>query len=140
MIFPALAAAALLVFIFDFTSFGVILVLGGPRFATLETEIYYQTVALFDLPTAAVLALVQLLCTLALTVIYTRFSARLSRPADLRTPKVYAPPFVNRRAKLAAVSFLVLLALVFAAPLAGLAFRSVSRLGAEPRQTPPPPS
>jgi len=135
MIFPALAAAALLVFIFDFTSFGVILVLGGPRFATLETEIYYQTVALFDLPTAAVLALVQLLCTLALTVIYTRLSARLSRPADLRTPKVSAQPFANRRAKLAAVSFLVLLALFFAAPLAGLAFRSVSRLGAERGQT-----
>ena len=32
---PAITAAALLVFIFDFTSFGVILILGGPRFATL---------------------------------------------------------------------------------------------------------
>jgi len=49
---PAVAAAALLVFIFDFTSFGVILVLGGPRFATLEVEIYNQTVSLFNLPLA----------------------------------------------------------------------------------------
>ncbi|MEX2144345.1 MAG: iron ABC transporter permease [Anaerolineales bacterium] len=131
MILPAVAAAALLVFIFDFTSFGVILVLGGPRFATLETEIYYQTVALFDLPTAAALALVQLLCTLALTVIYTRLSARLSRPQDLRSPRIATHPFANRRTKLAAAVFLVLLALFFAAPLGSLALRSVSRLGAE---------
>ena len=41
LLLPAITAAALLVFIFDFTSFGVILVLGGPRFATMEVEIYY---------------------------------------------------------------------------------------------------
>jgi thiamine transport system permease protein len=130
MILPALAAAALLVFIFDFTSFGVILVLGGPRFATLETEIYYQTVALFNLPTAAALALVQLLCTLALTILYTRLSGRLSQPQDLRAPQVAAQPFASRRARLAAGGFLVLLALFFTAPLAGLALRSVTQVSA----------
>lgn len=56
---PAVAAAALMVFLFTFTSFGVIQVLGGPRFATLEVEIYRQTAYLLDLPTAAVLTLVQ---------------------------------------------------------------------------------
>lgn len=128
---PALAAAALLVFIFDFTSFGVILILGGPHFATLETEIYYQTVALFDLPTAAILALVQLACTLALTIIYTRLSAKLSHPLDLRAPRAVAQPFASRGAKLAAGAFLVALALFFVAPLGGLALRSISRLGPE---------
>ncbi|MFN2281725.1 MAG: ABC transporter permease, partial [Anaerolineales bacterium] len=39
LLLPAIAAAALLVFIFDFTSFGVVLILGGPTFATLEVEI-----------------------------------------------------------------------------------------------------
>jgi thiamine transport system permease protein len=131
MISPALAASALLVFVFDFTSFGVILVLGGPRFATLETEIYYQTVALFDLPTAGALALIQLLCTLALTIIYTRLSARLSRPLELRALRAAAQPFVTRRSKWAAGGFLILLAIFFVAPLGGLALRSVSRLDAE---------
>ena len=131
MISPALTAAALLVFIFDFTSFGVILVLGGPRFATLETEIYYQTVALFDLPTAGALALIQLLCTLALTILYTRLSARPSRPLELRAPQAVAQPFATRRAKWAASAFLILLAIFFAAPLGGLALRSISRVGAE---------
>jgi thiamine transport system permease protein len=50
---PAIAAAALLVFIFDFTSFGVVLILGGAQFATLEVEVYRQTVNLFNLPMAA---------------------------------------------------------------------------------------
>ncbi len=130
MISPALLAAALLVFIFDFTSFGVILILGGPHFATLETEIYYQTVALFDLPTAAVLALMQLLCTLALTIIYARLSARVSRPAELRAPQSVARSFSPRGRLLAGV-FIALLLLFFLAPLGGLAARSVTRLGAE---------
>ncbi len=47
---PAIFAAALLVFIFDFTSFGVILILGGPQFNTIETAIYRKTLINFDLP------------------------------------------------------------------------------------------
>jgi thiamine transport system permease protein len=62
---PAIVAAASIVFLFCFTSFGVILVLGGPRYATLETEIYRQTAQLLDLPVAAALAIVQLGAVLA---------------------------------------------------------------------------
>ncbi|MCA1221472.1 ABC transporter permease [Streptomyces sp. 8L] len=56
---PAVAAAALMVFLFTFTSFGVIQILGGPGFSTLEVEIYRQTAELLQLPTAAILTLVQ---------------------------------------------------------------------------------
>ncbi|WP_171076134.1 iron ABC transporter permease [Streptomyces sp. YIM 121038] len=56
---PAVAAAALMVFLFTFTSFGIVQILGGPTYATLEVEIYRQTANLLDLPTAAVLTLVQ---------------------------------------------------------------------------------
>ena len=59
---PALAAAAAIVFLFSFTSFGIVLILGGPRYATIEAEIYNQAVRLFDLRAAAVLSLVQLAC------------------------------------------------------------------------------
>ncbi|MCI0352785.1 MAG: ABC transporter permease subunit, partial [Acidobacteriales bacterium] len=45
---PAILAAAVLVFVFTFTSFGVVLILGLPRFAKLEVEIYYQATALFN--------------------------------------------------------------------------------------------
>jgi thiamine transport system permease protein len=56
---PAVAAAALMVFLFTFTSFGVVQILGGPTFSTLEVEIYRQTAQIFDLSTAAVLTIVQ---------------------------------------------------------------------------------
>ncbi|MEU6061703.1 iron ABC transporter permease [Streptomyces sp. NPDC047097] len=56
---PAVAAAALMVFLFTYTSFGIVQILGGPAYTTLEAEIYRQTAQLLDLPTAAVLTLVQ---------------------------------------------------------------------------------
>jgi len=55
LLHPALFAATLLVFLFDFTSFGVILLLGGSQYATLEVEIYIQAVKQLHLSTAALL-------------------------------------------------------------------------------------
>jgi thiamine transport system permease protein len=69
---PAIMAASLLVFIFCFSSFGVILILGGPRFATIEVEIYRQAIHLFNLPMAAALSLVQILFMFAFMWVYTR--------------------------------------------------------------------
>ncbi|WP_446463535.1 ABC transporter permease [Streptomyces sp. BRA346] len=67
---PAVAAAALMVFLFTFTSFGVIQILGGPRYATLEVAIYRQTAQLLDLPTAAVLTLVQFAAVAAVLALH----------------------------------------------------------------------
>ncbi|MEU7106735.1 iron ABC transporter permease [Streptomyces sp. NPDC046215] len=69
---PAVAAAALMVFLFTFTSFGVVQILGGPRYATLEVEIYQQTAQLLDLPTAAVLTLVQFAAVAVLLAVHAR--------------------------------------------------------------------
>lgn len=81
---PSIVAAGLLVFLFCFTSFGVILILGGLRFATLEVEIYRQAVSYFNLPMAAFLSLVQLMITFTVMALYTRAQARLSRVLRLR--------------------------------------------------------
>jgi thiamine transport system permease protein len=124
---PAIAAASLLVFIFDFTSFGVILILGGPHFATLEVEIYYQTISLFNLPLAAVLSIIQLACTLGLTVIYTRLSARLSRPISLRPQRYTQRRLDTWPRKIAAATLIVLLLGFMTTPLLGLAVRSFTR-------------
>lgn len=76
---PALLAAATLVFIFCFTSFGVILLLTpSPEFATLEVEIYRLTARLLDLQGSSVLVVIQLLMVGVLTFIYTRLQERLS--------------------------------------------------------------
>jgi len=75
---PAILAASLLVFVFCFTSFGVVLILGGPRLATIEVEIFRQAVHLFNLPVAAALSLVQILFTFGLMAAYTRLERRTS--------------------------------------------------------------
>lgn len=67
---PAVAAAALMVFLFTFTSFGVVQILGGPTFSTLEVEIYRQTSEIFDLSTAAVLTIIQFLAVGAILAVH----------------------------------------------------------------------
>ena len=129
LLMPALSAAGLLIFIFDFTSFGVILTLGGPRFATLETEIYYQTVSLFNLPMAAVLATLQLACTLILTVLYARLAGRLARPITLRPRSFTQRRLITWRGRLAGGLILVSLLALLILPLAGLAARSFVSAG-----------
>ncbi|MEV6011161.1 iron ABC transporter permease [Streptomyces sp. NPDC051976] len=67
---PSVAAAALMVFLFTFTSFGVIQILGGPTYSTLEVEIYRETAELLDLRTAAVLTLVQFVAVGAILAVH----------------------------------------------------------------------
>ena len=131
LIGPAITAAALLVFIFDFTSFGVILILGGPKFATLEVEIFYQTISLFNLPLAAVLALLQLGCTLAMTIIYTRLSRRLSRPLQLRSRRYTQKRLTTWRSRLFAGVVIITLFVILITPLLALAMRSFARFEPE---------
>ncbi len=131
LIGPAITAAALLVFIFDFTSFGVILILGGPKFATLEVEIFYQTISLFNLPLAAVLALLQLGCTLAMTIIYTRLSRRLTRPLQLRSRRYTQKRLTTWRSRLFAGVVIITLFVILITPLLALAMRSFARFEPE---------
>ncbi|MBI3739844.1 MAG: iron ABC transporter permease, partial [Chloroflexi bacterium] len=126
---PSLFAASLLVFLFDFTSFGVILLLGGPRFATLEVAIYIQALQMLNLPLAALLSLIQLLCTLAFSILYTRTLSRSTvqtAPRSSLTHKARTPC-----EKTFVFSFIFLLFTFFVLPLLALPLRSVSRLDAD---------
>jgi thiamine transport system permease protein len=125
LLLPAVGASALLVFLFCFTSFGVILILGGPRFATLEVEIYRQAVTFFHLPEAAALCLVQMLLTFAIMVVYTRAQARAAVPLNLRPAESTAVP-PTTAPHIAGVALVVIAMLAFlAGPLIALAARSV---------------
>ena len=128
---PSVLAAALLVFLFDFTSFGVILLLGGAKFATLEVEIFVQTMSMLNLPVAALLSIIQLLFTLAFSILYSKMLAKTSvqtaqrdSPALARRPKTF-----SERAFLFS-SFLFLFTL-FVLPMLALPLRSVSQLEAD---------
>ncbi|MCY4463962.1 MAG: iron ABC transporter permease [Chloroflexi bacterium] len=123
LIRPALLSAGILVFIFCFTSFGVVLILGGIRFATLEVQIYYQAVNIFNLPLAAALSIVQILSMLALMTIYTRqqrnLQLRLASSATIaRAPRTAAE-------KVAVASCVALISLLLLSPLLALLARAV---------------
>ena len=81
---PAVISAASIVFLFTATSFGVVLLLGGPRDVTLEVEIYRQTAILLDLPTAAALVVIQLVGVFALLLFSARSQERLAVSQRLR--------------------------------------------------------
>ncbi|MFC2025720.1 ABC transporter permease [Chloroflexota bacterium] len=130
ILLPAIAAATLLIFIFNFTSFGVILILGGPRFATLEVEIYYQTVSLFNLPLAATLSVLQLACTMGLTIIYTRLIAKISRPISIR-PRKYTQQRLNTWPRRIMAALIILsLVILLITPLVALVARSFTSFAA----------
>jgi thiamine transport system permease protein len=84
---PAIVAAGAIVFLFCFTSFGIVLILGGPTRATLEVEIYRQTADQLQLGVAAALAVVQLLAVTAMLLVAGKLQGHRAvalalRPAD----------------------------------------------------------
>ena len=126
LVAPAIAAAAAIVFLFTFSSFGVILILGGPRFATLEVEIYRQTLQRLDLPTAAALALVQLVGVVLLLAAYGRAQDRLGAIQRLRAPVDVARRPRGRREWTIVGTATVVMALLLWLPLAVLVERSLA--------------
>lgn len=126
---PAVASAAAVVFLFCATSFGVVLILGGSRYRTLETEIYLQTVQVFDLRTAAVLSLLQL-AAVALAVAAAS-AARRCREAGLRLRPAAANALRPAgRQWLPVAGVLALVATLLVLPVALLVARSL-RMGGQ---------
>ncbi|MEU9013201.1 iron ABC transporter permease [Streptomyces sp. NPDC048479] len=126
---PAVAAAALMVFLFTFTSFGVVQILGGPTFSTVEVEIYRQTAQLLDLSTAAVLTLVQFAAVGAVLAVHAWTVRRRETALKLVDPAQTArrPRGPGQWALLGGVLTTILLLIL--APLAVLVERSLDGPG-----------
>lgn len=124
-------AAVLLVFLFDFTSFGVILMLGGAGLATLEVEIYIQALHMFNLPMAGLLSIIQLGCTLLVSIFYLKLTRKTP---DQLSPRLYGegthPPRTwQQRLFLGVTLFCLVLLIVL--PLSALTLRSFNKLDAD---------
>ena len=104
-------------FLFTFTSFGVILVLGGPRYATLETEIYRQTAQLLNLDVAAALTVVQMLAVVALLVVTGRLEGREMVALRLRSARDTALVPRTARERVVVGANLGVMLVVLGAPL-----------------------
>ncbi|MFB8248383.1 ABC transporter permease [Streptomyces sp. NPDC055952] len=126
---PAVAAAALMVFLFTFTSFGVVQILGGPTFSTLEVEIYRQTSEIFDLSTAAVLTLIQFAAVGAILALHAWTVRRRETALRLVDAAVTArrPRGAGQWSLLGAV--LATVAVLIVLPLAVLVQRSLDAPG-----------
>ena len=94
---PALLGVASIVYLFCFTSFGVILILGGPRRATLDTEIWRYAIGRLEFSTAAALVVLQLLAVLAIVALNSWLTSRRVLPEQLRTDTSRRPETSRQR-------------------------------------------
>ncbi|MFC5729041.1 MULTISPECIES: ABC transporter permease [Nocardioides] len=122
---PAILSAASVVFLFCATAFGVVLVLGGVRYSSVETEIYLLTADLLDLPAAAALSLVQMLAVVVLLVVV----GRLRAVPDPTVRRSTAAPVRPRTRDLPAVLVTVLTLAAVALPIGTLVAGSFRREG-----------
>ena len=123
---PALIAASLLIYLFTFTSFGVILLLGGPVFSTLETEIYRQYVTYLRPDVAAVLSLLQIVFTFILMSLYARLQRRTSVALDFRPQQVNVRRPWGVRETVLVGALIAGLFVFLLTPMLALVLRSVS--------------
>lgn len=121
---PAVIGAALLIYLFTFTSFGVILILGGPAFSTLETEIYRQYVTFLRPDIAAALSLLQMAFTFGLMAVYANWQRQHLVRLDLRPQQLNLSRPESPIAKIS-LSLMVISLLAFqGGPLLALLWRS----------------
>lgn len=125
---PGIISAASVVFLFCSTSFGVVLTLGGLRYATVETEIYLLTTQFLDLRAAAALSIVQLVTVTGLLLLAHDARRRREHALDRVSARS-----TSRRARRSDAPVLLVTALVIAfvaAPLLSLVLRSLRVDGA----------
>lgn len=120
---PVILGASLLVFLFSFTSFGVILILGGPKRATLETEIYRYAISRQEFDVAAVLSMIQIVIVIGLAWASARFQRSYARASTSRSISSSTPVNTTRR-RLHLLLVLALVVTVIGLPLVSMIERS----------------
>ncbi len=113
-----IVSAASVVFLFCATAFGLVLILGGLRYATVETEIYLLTEELFDLRSAAALSLLQLVVVTVLLLLAHRARPR-GAPIERRHNLLHRPGRRDVPALLLVLPAIVLVVLPVGALVSG---------------------
>ncbi len=129
MLADSLVSAAAIVFLFCVTSFGVVLVLGGPQYGTIETEIYRLTTQELALDRAGALVIVQMLVvllTLAVASGAARHASGTGDPSRLVASRDTTTPFRHARQRVGAGAFLAAFSVFLSAPIAVIVARSLS--------------
>ena len=122
---PAITAAAAIVFLFTFTSFGVIRILGAGGTRTIEVEVWRRATQLGQIGDAAVLAVLQLVALGLVAAWSTVAQRRRARVLDLR-PLSTPGRTQSRREWWTVTAVAGTTGLVAVAPFVALAVKSVS--------------
>ncbi|MBN2627576.1 MAG: iron ABC transporter permease [Spirochaetales bacterium] len=115
---PAAASSFLIIFLYCFMSFAIILVLGGgPRYSTLEVEIYRLIKFNLDFSRGSALALVETLFCLIAMLIYLKSDRG---EEDLAAEELLAPAKLTGKVLPLFLAYLLLSALFFGGPMIAL--------------------
>ncbi len=133
---PAIISASILVFLFCFSSFAILLVLGGgPKFTTLEVEIYQRARMAGDIAGSSALAGISILIAVLLVTLYSasqqkmKVAEEFTIQTDGRTPG----KMKSKGMKLFILIYIVFTVIFILGPLLSIVYRSlfaqVSRSG-----------
>lgn len=101
---PSIISSAVVVFIFSFTSLGIIVLLGDSSTRTIESQILRRTSVLLDFPAAAALAVLQLLLICAVIAIGALASRQRGRQKPVREALLPMPRGQGSRVVIRAVA------------------------------------
>lgn len=122
MIRSSVVTSAAIVFVFCFTSLGIVLLLGDSTTRTLESHLLRQASLLLDFPAAAVTALLQLVVVTVVLLV----AARSTTPTERLATAPLRPMPTRRPARLAVIAVAALTTLIVLAPIAALLYASLT--------------
>jgi thiamine transport system permease protein len=106
------------------------MLLGGPRFATIEVEIYIQTMHMLNFPLASLLSVLQLLFTFFITTLSIKLGRASMAPFMPRLRGERVKRLSSCGSKVFAMSMIFLLVIILMLPVVALGLRSVIQLEA----------
>ncbi len=118
----AVVSASTLIFIYCFTSFGIIAILGGVSRRTLESEIFTQAVRLGSTSTATALAVLQAVIIGTVFLITRRSSRPNSTSLHVSAPQ---PLHTKSRHRITPLLITATVVVIVASPLVGTLYRSL---------------
>jgi thiamine transport system permease protein len=119
-LFPGILAAAALIFIFCFTSFAIILVLGGgPKYTTIEVAIYQLAKVNLDLKAGCAFAVIESILSIGFMWGYIKLQQRVSFAEGLGREQEKTPFFslIKGPWGILAVLYLIVTFLIIVAPM-----------------------
>jgi len=126
LIFPSLMSAALLVFLYSFTSFAVVLVLGGgPASTTLSVEIYRHARIFLNYPNAGALAFVETLIAILIFLAYLFFRKEFAGIKIDTQERIQEEKKLSLAQKIITIAYFAFMAIFVLGPIVSIVIESL---------------